>query len=100
MDARSVMEVQQRSLTSKSPSLKDAVLRGGLGLERNVADGRQSRAPAFHERKQPGQLGVVELDSLRPAERPKRVDGELLHAGFVAHNLVLAHTPSESPAVA
>src|SRR6266478_5454554 len=79
MDARSVMEVQQRSLTRESPSLEDAVLRGGFGLGRDVVDGRQSRASGLDEGKQPGQLAIGQLEPLGLGQRAKRVDGELFH---------------------
>src|SRR5215472_6313248 len=84
MRASSVIDVQQSSLTA-CPRSEDAELRCGLGLDGQVADGREALAAALDQGQERGQLRVGELQSLRLRENAKRVDGELFHVGRIAH---------------
>src|SRR5262252_1943035 len=84
MAASSVIDVQQGSLT-ECPRSEDPELRRRLGLDGQVTDGREAIAAAFDQGQERGQLRVGELQSLRPRENAQRVDGELFHAGRIAH---------------
>src|ERR1700730_1187497 len=98
MRASSVMDVQQSSLTG-CPRSEEAELRGRLGFKRNVAHRGEPAPSRLDEREQRGQLRVGELEPLRLGKCPQRIDGELFHAGRIAHNPVHAHTRSRSIAV-
>src|SRR5215470_3145097 len=84
MRASSVIDVQQSSLT-ECPRSEDPELRRGLGLDRQVADGREALAAALDQGQERGQLRIGELQSLRLRENAQRVDGELFHIGRIAH---------------
>src|SRR5215467_5221300 len=99
MAASSVIDVEQSSLT-ECPRSEDPELRRGLGLDGQVADGREAIAAAFDQGQERGQLRVGELQSLRPRENAQRVDGELFHAGRIAHNLCLVIDPADFPDIA